>query len=412
MTKYKRQLKKMSFILRWFDYLLARMALHTKAFIRNSSEDRKNVIDRMKFITDHLQSIEREQGTVRKQLQLHLQKMTDKAVNALSTYLKSPKVMQQFCSWTLVVVPRTKESWEITQNYIQKALMRRLREKIEEWEEKNHVFSDARASLIQYFQERFRYVEGQLRMLEGSVLAGGVARSASGPLASDDFSVAEKVIIRVTSPIWLVGVPVLGAIAVKGKLQNWNKTRQYNNDKCTFMSKASQEFLNEVAEEQHLKLFVMEQLREAQVCLKQVLDRISQLIEEDKMLCQQLSNENRSKKEVEDLYTPLLEKSVQIRGEMALFGIKEVRTMDISCDDLEWQDDAPLGSGAFASVYRGKLRIRGKDKPVDVAVKVWNDKLDEVTASGFISETEILRLVYYFRNREMLYCFMKKKPIS
>ena len=417
MTKYKRQLKKMSFILRWLDYLLARMAFHTKAFIRNSSEDRKKVIDRMKFVTDRLQSIEREQGTVGKQLQLHLQKMTDKAVSALSTYLKSSEVMQQFSSWTLDEVPKTKESWEITQNYIQNALRRRIREKIKEWEEKNHVFSDARASLIQNFQERFRYVEGQLRTLEGSVLAGGAARSASGRPVSDDLSVAKKVMIGVTSPLWfpiglvvlVVGVPVLGAIAFKGKLENWNKTRQYNNDKCAFMSKASQEYLNEVVQEQHLRPFVMEQLKEARVCLKQVLDRIPQLIEEDKMLCQQLSNENRSKKEVEDFYTPLLEKSEQIRDEMALFGIKEVRTMDISCDDLEWQDDAPLGSGAFASVYRGKLRIRGENKPVVVAVKVWKDELDEVTASGFISETEILRLVYYFRNREMLHCFMTKK---
>ena len=408
----------MSFILRWLDYLLARMALHTKAFIRNSSEDRKKVIERMKFVTDHLQSIEREQGTVTKQLRLHLKKTTDKVYSALSTYLTSSEVMQQFSSWTLDEVPKTKGSWEITQNYIQNALSRRIRETIKEWEEKNHVFSDARASLIQYFQERFRDFEGKLRTLEGSVLAGGVTRSASGRPVSDDFSFP-----WVTSPLWFpvglvilrVVVPLLGDIAFKcyEKLENWNKTRQYDNDKCAFMSEASQEYLNEVVEERYLKLFVMEQLREAEVFLEQVLDRIPQLIEEEKMLCQQLSNENRSKKEVEDFYTPLLEKSVQIRDEMALFGIKEVRTMDISWDDLEWQDDAPLGSGAFASVYRGKLRIRGENKPVDVAVKVWNDELDEVTASGFISETEILRLVYYFRNREMLYCFMtKKKPIS
>ena len=410
----------MSFILRWLDYLLARMALHTKAFIRNSSEDRKKVIDRMKFITDRLQSIGKEQGKKKgKQLQLHLQKMTDEAVDALSTYLKSPEVMQQFCSWTLDEVPRTNESWERTQIYIENALRRRLREKIMEWEEKNHVFSDTRASLIKYFQETFRYVEGQLRILEGSVLAGGAVRSASGPLASND-GLAEKILIGLTSPIWLpiclvvlvVGVPVLGALVFKLELESWKKIRQYNNDKCAFMSKASQKFLNEVAGEKYLKSYVTEQFREAQVFLNQVLDRIPQLIEEDKMLCQQLSNENRSKKEVEDFYTPLLEKSVQIRDGMALFGIKEVRTMDISCDDLEWQDDAPLGSGAFASVYRGKLRIRGENKPVDVAVKVWNEELDEVTASGFISETEILRLVYYFRNREMLYYFMKKKPIS
>ena len=394
----------MSLILRWLDYLLARMALHTKAFIRNSSEDRKNVIDRMKFITDRLQSIERQQGTVSKELQSYLENKTDHAVRELSRYLKSPEVIQQFSSWTLDDVPNTEQSWELTQNYIQKALMRRLRETIEEWEEKNQVFSDARASLIQYFQERFSYVEGQLRTLEESVLAGDAANSAGGPLASDDFSVAEKVIIGVTSPIWVpvglvvlvVSVPVVGAIAVKEKLENWNKIRQYNKDKCAFMAKASQEYLNEVVEEQRLKPFVIEQLKEARVCLKQVLDRIPQLIEEDKMLCQQLRDENRSKKEVEDFYQPLHKKSVQIRDEMALFGIKEVRTMDISCDDLEWQDYAPLGKGAFAAVYRGKLKMRGKDKPVDVAVKVWNEELNEDTASDILSESEILRLVLLF----------------
>ena len=377
------------------------MALHTKAFIRNSSKDRKNMIDRMMFITDRLQSIERQQGTVSKELQSYLEKKTDDAVTTLSRYLKSAEVMQQFSSWTLDDVPNTEESWKLTKNYIQKALMNRLRETIEEWEEKNHVFSDARASLILYFQERFSYVVGQLRTLEESVQAGDAASSAGGPLASD--GVAEKVIIAGTSPIWvpvglvvlLVSVPVVGAIAVKEKLKNWKKRRHYNKGKCVFMAKASKKHLNEAAEEQHLKSFVMEQLKKAQVCLEQVLDRIPQLIEADKMLCQQLRDENRSKKEVEDFYKPLQEMSVLIRDEMALFGIKEVRKMDISCDDLEWKDDALLRGGAFTAVYRGKLKIRGVDEPVDVAVKVWDDEL-EVTVSNFLSEAEILGLVLLF----------------
>ena len=377
------------------------MALHTKAFIRNSSKDRKNMIDRMMFITDRLQSIERQQDTVSKELQSYLEKKTDDAVTTLSRYLKSLEVMQQFSSWTLDDVPNTEQSWELTKNYIQKALMRRLQEKIKEWEEKNHIFSDARASLIQYFQERFRYVEGQLRVLEGSVLAGDAASSASNSLVLDDFSAPEKVMIGVASPIWVpvglvvlvVSIPVVGAIALKKKIENWNKTRRYNKDRCAFMAKASQEYLNESAEEQHLKSFVMEQLKEAQVCLKQVLDRIPQLIEEGKMLCQQMRDENRSKKEAKDFCQLLHKKSVQIRDEMALFSIKEVRTMDISCDDLEWKDNALLASETFAAVYRGKLKMQGKDKPVDVAVKVWNEELNEDTASGFLSDAEILRLV-------------------
>ena len=410
----------MSFILRWLDYLLARMALQTKAFIRDCSKGRKNAIDRIIFTTDRLQSFERQQGTISKELQSYLESKTDHAVSALSRYLKSPEVMQQFSSWTLDDVPNTEESWELTKNYIQQLQMERLVEVIKEWEEMNHVFSDARASLIQYFQERLSYVKGQLRTLEGHVVAEDAASSGSDSLASDDFSVAEKVIIGVTSPIWVpvslvvpVGnVPVVGARSVKEKLENWNKIRQYNKDKCAFMAEASQEYLNKIAEEQHLKSFVMEQLKEAQVCLRQVLDRIPQLMEESKMLCQKLRDKNRSKKELKDFYKLLHEKSLQIRGEMALFGIKEVRTVDISCDDLEWQDDAPLGRGAFATVYRGKLKIRGEDKPVDVAVKVWNEELTRSTASSFLSEAEILRLVLFFYGSWNVVLFIKKRPIS
>ena len=374
----------------------------------------------MIYITDRLQSIERQQGTVSKELQSYLGNKADHAVSALSRYFKSPEVMQQFSSWTLDDVPNTEESWERTKNYIQQLQMERLVKVIKEWEEMNHVFSDARASLIQYFQERLSYVKGQLRALEGHVVAEDAASFGSDPLASDDFSVAEKVIIGVTNPIWVpdslvvpVGnVPVVGARSVKEKLENWNKIRQYNKDKCAFMAEASQEYLNKIAEEQHLKSFVMEQLKEAQVCLRQVLDRIPQLIEESKMSCQKLRDKNRSKKELKDFYKLLHEKSLQIRGEMVLFGIKEVRTVDISCDDLEWQDHAPLGRGAFATVYRGKLKIRGEDKPVDVAVKEWNEELTRSTASSFLSEAEILRLVLFFYGSWNVVLFIKKRLIS
>ena len=173
------------------------------------------------------------------------------------------------------------------------------------------------------------------------------------------------------------------------------------------MAEASQEYLNKVAEEQHLKSFVMEQLKEAQVCLRQVLDRIPQLIEESKMLCQKLRDKNRSKKELKDFYKLLHEKSLQIRGEMALFGIKEVRAVDISCDDLEWQDHAPLGRGAYATVYRGKLKIRGEDKPVDVA---GTRSSPEVLLVASFLKQRYSGWFCFFMDPGMLCCLLKKGP--
>ena len=387
MTKYK-TIEKISFILRWLDYLLERMAFHTKAFICYLPEDRKRLIERLKFTNDRLKTIERQQGKISEELHSYLEDRTKRAVSSLSTYLQSPEVMQQFSSWTLDDVPNTQESWDLTWNFIQKALMKRLQEKMEEWEEKNHIFSDTRAYLIQLLQERLGYVNDQLRSLEGLALTSNGASPAWAPL--DNISILDEMFGPLRQVFSLL------VEMFKEKWKNWYMARQYNEDNCAFMVEASQKYLNEAAQEQHVKSYVMEQLKDVQVFLKQALHRIPKLIEEDKMLCRHLKHQIRCKGEEKNSYELLHEKSVQIRGEMTRFGIKEVRTMDISCDDLEWQDDALLESGAFAAVYRGKLKIRGEDKPVDVAVKVWNEELDEVTTCGFLSETEILRLVLLF----------------
>ncbi len=375
------------------------MAYHTKVFIHNSRQDRSKVIERMVLVNERLQMIERQQSSVNKDLQEYLENKTHNAVIALSKHLKSSDVVRQFTSWTLDDVPNTENIFEVSESCIQKALMKRLQDVIAAWEEEHHVFANARTSLIQYFQQRFNFVEGQLRILESSVLAEDVACPSGDPPAEQPLTVAEKVIIRVTMSIWLpLGIaavilllPVVGVGAFKARVVNSIKMREYEKDKCGFMAKASKEYLAEAAEEQNLQSYVNVQLIECQRCLEQVVARIPELIEADKMLCRQLRDDSRSQKEIESFYKPLYQRSLQLRERMALFGIKEVRSMDISCSDLEWSGDRSslLGTGAFASVYRGKLRQQEKEQPV--ALKVWKDELNNSNASVFLAETEMLR---------------------
>lgn len=225
---------------------------------------------------------------------------------------------------------------------------------------------------------------------------------ANDCLPSEKFSVASKVVIGVTSPIWVpigvvafvLSVPVVGVVAMKEKLGNWNIIRKYENDKCNFMAKASLEYLLEAAKKQNLRSLVVEQLKEARVCLEQVVNRIPELIKADRILCQKLTNDSSSQKEL-DIYRPIHERSLQLRRKMAVFGIQEVSIMDISCDDLELRADkiSPLGRDAFTTVHRGTLKMRRKDESVEVIVKVWNSELENFDASDFLSERETLRLV-------------------
>ncbi|KAL9964128.1 hypothetical protein ACROYT_G027712 [Oculina patagonica] len=135
-------------------------------------------------------------------------------------------------------------------------------------------------------------------------------------------------------------------------------------------------------------MLVAGQLKEVRICLKQVVTRIPELIGAEKMLFQLLRDERRAPKEIERLYKPLCQGSLQLRERMALFCIKEVRTTNISHSDLVWNEDGSslLGTGAFGSVYRGKWKKRGEEQPV--ALKFWTNEFD---ASVFLAETETLR---------------------
>ena len=330
------------------------MAYHTKATIRESSENHAKVKERMTLVTKRLRITEEQQPyAVDKELKEYLENETAKAVSALSKYFKSLEAIEQFTSWTLDHVPNTEESWEVTGDGIQKAVMKRLQHVIAAWEENNHVFSDARTSMIQYLQQ-LNHTEEHLENLRWLGMDEFVARrSRSGCSRSSgnlSLSFTEKVNIGATSPIWVpvglavlvVSFPVLSTMLAKMKLTDWRKTREYEKDKCGFMANASREYLSEVADEQHLKSLVVEEFKA------------------DKLMFQQLKHEKRLQKELEDVYKPLCRRSVHLRDKLAFFGINEIGTMDISCDDLKWKEDgiSRLGMGTFASVYRGTLKLQ------------------------------------------------------
>ena len=158
------------------------------------------------------------------------------------------------------------------------------------------------------------------------------------------FPVTAKVVIGVTSPIWIplslvavvIGSPIVGILVLRETLHEKKKLRTYKQDRCAFLTKVSPEYLDSVNNEVVLREFVDEQLREAKLCLERIKARIPELIEADKMLYQQLNDETRGKKQLLDLYLPILRKASELRGDLAVFGFKEMFGEDISCKNLDW----------------------------------------------------------------------------
>lgn len=365
----------------------------------NASRDHKKVQLRMNLILRRLSQIKAEQGQIIEKLRKDMKAHVNDAVKRLSEYLKSPDVRARFTSWTLDEVPKAEHSWEVTKSNITKALRARLKEIVDQWEEDNQVFTNARESLAQHFQERYNFVEGQLRNLQGAATAEDHDMPESNPPAKPLFTTGEKVIIGVASPIWVplslvalvIGAPVVGILAIKNKIEDKNKITKYERNKCVFMAEASANYLDGVSNETVLRFFVKDQLKEAKLCLKQIEARIPELIGADELLFNQLRDETRSQKEIQDLYQPSVDEASYIRGHLAVFGLKEVRAVDISSDELDWKEDISLrlGCGAFATVYQGMLKKHEVEQTV--ALKVYNAVLDAINANQIMAEVELLR---------------------
>ena len=366
----------------------------------NAYRDRDQVTQKIEKIADRIKEIEKEQSKVITDLNVYRKKRVNGTLHELSKYLSSEDVKARFTSWTKDDVPASENSWEVTENQIAKVLSKRLREFIEEWEEDKQVFAGARASIVQHVQERYNFVEGQLRHLESAITVDITDVSEDQlQLSRANFSLTEKVVIGVTSPIWaplglvalVIGVPVYGIMAMRSKLEDRKKMKNYKEDKCAFMREASAAYLQNVTEDKWLKPFVKEQMKEAKIYLKQIEARLPELIEADKLLCKQLCDETRSHREITELYKPIMDEGSDLRGRLAEFGFKEVRATDISADNLKWKEDASsrLGCGVFAAVYQGKMK-RNKDY-ITVALKLYQSKLDVKNASLFMAEVQILR---------------------
>ena len=274
--------------------------------------DRTDVSDllseRLRYVDLHserLRYVEKRLRSVEDELNEHFRKLADDTVRELSKHLQSCEVMEKFTSWTLEDIPHAGESWEVTEDHIQKAFRSRLENTITAWEEKNQILFNTRSSLVQLSDQRFDECKNLLpyRYLENLVITDAAAASGSNTCqSSNDFGAAQIVMMGLTSPIWVPfvlaalasSVPVVGVMTLKEKVKNLKRSRKYGKDKRRFIVGASHKYLCKVVQEQQLSLIVKEKLKDVHLYLTKVSSRLHELLAADKILCQQLRDETRS----------------------------------------------------------------------------------------------------------------------
>ena len=384
----------------WLHRFLTTIVIHAKVFLENASNTHDDINQKMEKVIHRLDVMKKGQKKVIEDLQASFNEKVDTIFYHLSEYLFSEDVTARFTSWSENEFPDQYIS-DLTQEVEEKIdtlLSSRFQEVVKQWEEENHVFADARLSLLKKVKNCYDEAEFKRRNLlfDATDVHHGVSN-----FKKFRFSNPRKAYMKIRTLTF--GVFGLVADSMDGKFV----TELYGGSKIDFkdvITQASVKFFSSRREKKQLKKFVVDKLNDVKDCLRQIEVRLPELIEEDRelyselygqLLCN-LEQETHFQEENKDRYQRIRDEGSQCRDQLALFGIKNVCTTKINHDELEWKEEKSslLGSGSFSAVYQGTMRRYGE--VATVALKVFNEALNADNASEIMQEMKILRQVKTF----------------
>ena len=391
-----------------------------KTFLDNINTDHVAATQRFNEVITRLQKLQAEQKNSKEELRKHLGSEISQAIVVLTSYLKSPEVIESFCKWNTDELPDIEGSWEVTELAISKLVQNRLQTVIQEWEGEQQLFAAARKSVVTFFLSKYNYLENELRNMEADVSQIHLETKTKKETIEDQFfnnifnfslPVESKIVLGIITPLFipaaLVGValavpvtllllPVVGVMSLADRVKEGKKKSAYKKDRSDFVRNVSQKYLEKVATFEALKPLVEDQLTQAVTSLHELEAKIPKLIEADMKLCQQLMDESRSKKDTEALYKPRKEKCERMRGELGLFGSLEIRSMHIAWDDLEWDvsedvylkhTNHPLSPG----IYQGRISKGRCASKQQVTLKVYKELLTSSNVTNCLANEANMR---------------------
>ncbi|XP_028400624.1 uncharacterized protein LOC114523790 [Dendronephthya gigantea] len=388
----------------WLYTLLYNIHRVTYFFSQEIQSSHETTREKMEFIIKRIEKIEKQEQEVKKDMAERVEYHTKVLLAKLEEYIHSMDFKTKFCTWDNGAFPPHGITWEVTRSNVNMAIDNRFKELLIEWENDHQVYAEIHRQLLDEFRTRLNLLEEELQGVDKAMHS--VERQADYLKNRSKISTTTKVIFGATSPLWIpfgvaglvIGMPVLGAMAVKRKVTIRKKFDNYQNNPRDYLKKESEKYLERLPKEYVLE-YAQRQMENTKMVLSKYGDQIPILIEADRKLVTQLINDTRSQDEILKLYDPIQKKSSEMINKILPWGI-EVCPETINASDLEWKRDmnSLIGEGESSTVFKGKLscpRPRSQTSKMEVAVKVFQHPFDETNSKFFLYEELKIRDLHH-----------------
>lgn len=405
----KKQFILKSLFNRWLEDVLFHVSRELKLSLETTRLSQQETEEKISRVKKRMQELQESQQHKFDELSKFQSEILEEIITKLTEYFKSDEAVKKFCEWSSSEAPEVQATWKETKSEVLKCISKRIQQFTQSWEEETHAFAKARDRLITHCCEKYDIMEKEIYQVEEYVFSDEVDTEVKQeeyaiqmrPRALSVLSRRIKVFTDAL-PSWhrqgIVPVVVRSSwsmfdLSLK-KPDEKIKRKKYQDDPCGYMSQRSRKSLVLIGSQDRLLPFIKEQLKDAIDCLRRIKERMRKLLDGDREMYQKLLDDDRSKREIREIYEPLTTEAELLERELNVFHLAEMKKSDFTSDELKWGGDGSIiRSGTFSTVYRGVLAQRRKPE-VAVAIKEYKDPLTTRNLwHYFLDEERPLRFV-------------------
>ena len=384
----------------WLDEMLYHIHKSAYEYRTKVQLNDMDIRKRIMLIEKRTAEIEKKEKKARNDISEQLEQKTNYLATIMYGYISSMEFRTKFCVWKDVNFPPIGDTWAVTKSNVKKAVENKFEELLIQWESENQIYAEIHSYLTTEFLTRMNLIKDELDGIE-KAMHGQQKHEYFDSIKPPQMSRQTKVVIGMTVPIWLpvgvaslvVGMPVIGAYALKKQVDKKSKRERYSQDPRSYLKKKCTDFLESLTEDTVLK-YAGKQMEKTFNILWKYASYIPILIEENRKLVSNLRNETRTQGEIERLYEPIEKNSRKVQEQITPLGIR-LYPAKVDVRDLEWQNDMEfcLREDEFSRVYSGKLKTNEREgkKDKNVAVKVFTHPFDFMNQRLLLQEEHKIR---------------------
>ncbi|XP_063422764.1 uncharacterized protein LOC134707154 [Mytilus trossulus] len=396
---------KMSSHLRWqhdfIEQMLRRIVGRIKLSMKTEEEKikiQRDVDERLKKLKHDIKEV---QCTVTDAAEYKCKHISEK----LHDHLKSKETASRIFMWSLNELPEYSQFDEIADK-ARKMIIERISDETREWCQRDEI-SNFTKDLYDMFYTECRIIEEERQKIN-EVLFGDELSLGKGLQTQHEpnkeethaplFTKQEKVVLAVSSPLWLplivgagiIALPFGAAAGLKAVIQEKIKIREYKANKLKFMMEWSNEVLNEYNKDAIYKIISETYLKDFHKSVERVCETAIPLqIEADEKYISNIKNDIRSSNLIRKQYKPLEYLCKAILGKIMFMDIELCGNQIADGNIKNLKDMTEIGHGQFSDVHQVEIKI--DEKWETAAVKTLRKPFDISQSYVQLIEVENLR---------------------